>query len=234
MPRRRAQRGFGTRAIRARDHAAGRPPGRQLGAHLPVGDVRGGRRRRAGRHPSRPATRATHTPARATPPRRRSPTRSRGCTARPRDSRSRRGMAAIHAALRVPAARRRPGRVAPRRVYGSTRTLLSSVLGAVRGGGRVRRRHRRGRGRGGAPTSRPACCIWRPSPTRPSWWPTWRDSGRAWPTGTAPRSSSTTRSPRPTCAGPWSSAPTSWWSRPPSGWVATPTCSRVRSPGAPS
>ncbi len=81
------------------------------------------------------------------------------------------------------------------------------------------------------PPRRHGSCTWRPSPT-PRWWCRTLRVWRRWPTGTVPRSSWTTRSRRPTCAGPSTWAPTSWWSPPRSTSPGTPTCWPARSPGA--
>ena len=80
------------------------------------------------------------------------------------------------------------------------------------------------------PPPRPRSCTPRRSPTRRPSLPTTRPSQTS-PIGMARRTSSTTRSPRPTSAGRWSLAQTSWSSPPPSSWAATATSSRVSSLG---
>ena len=136
-----------------REHATGRSPGRQLGAHLPVGDLRGGGRRGAGRHPRRPASglrlrtigqshRGGHGGC----------LRAAARRARRVRVRVRHGGHPRRAA--VAAAGRRPGRVDAGRVRQHPDAAVVRA-GALRGGCRVRRCHGPRRRRGGPPDAHP-------------------------------------------------------------------------------
>ena len=137
-----------------REHAAGRPPGRQLGAHLPVGDLRGRGRRGAGRHPLRPAPRL-RVRALGQPHRGGHGGCVRGAARRARPAFAfASGMAAIHAALlsQLRAGDRVVSTQARLRQHPDAADVRARPL---RGGGRVRRRDRCRRRRGGPPDAHP-------------------------------------------------------------------------------
>ena len=136
-----------------RHHPAGRGPGRQLGAHLPVGHLQRRRRRRAGRHPLRPppwlrllALRQPHR---------------HGHVGRLRGAGGRRGRLLLRVGhgrhprhARLAAQRRRPARLHARGLRQHARPDEQRA-GPVRRGRRLRRRHRRRGGRGRADAGHP-------------------------------------------------------------------------------